>query len=230
MTSGQPSTPLSPEEQPAAFAAFADRVRACRVCPAMAGRIPVLSEANGDPRARLLFVAEAPGRRGAELSRVPLSRDQTGRLFEQRLALAGLARGEIFISNAVLCNPRDVRGLNRTPTRAEQRACAHWLAETIALLDPLVVVTLGAVALDAVARIAPHELRLRDAVGEPVRWHDRWLLPLYHPSPRAALSRPYAAQDADFAQLGDFLRAIGLLRHPGAAPTMTEPETAMDSA
>jgi uracil-DNA glycosylase family 4 len=230
MTSGQPSAPRSPDDSAAAFATFADRVRACRVCATMAGRVPVLSQANGDPRARVLFVAEAPGRRGAEVSRVPLSRDQTGRLFEQRLQRAGLTRGDIFISNAVLCNPRDVRGLNRTPTRAEQRACAHWLAETIALLDPLVVVTLGAVALDAVARLAPHDLRLRDAVGIPVRWHDRWLVPLYHPSPRAALSRTYAAQDADFARLGNFLCAIGLLRHPGAAPTMTEPETVMDSA
>ena len=40
--------------------------QACRRCPDVAGRRRVLSEANGDPHARLLFVAEAPGRDGAD--------------------------------------------------------------------------------------------------------------------------------------------------------------------
>jgi DNA polymerase len=194
----------------------------------MSGRVPVLSRANGSPTARVLFVAEAPGRRGAEISRAPLSRDLTGRMFERRLALAGLTRADVFITNAVLCNPRDARGNNRTPSRAEQSACAHWLAETIALVDPVVVVTLGAVALAALDRIAPHGLKLREAVATPVEWHDRVLVPLYHPSPRAGLSRSYQQQDADFVRLGGLLHARGLLREPERAPTMVAPGVAAE--
>ena len=195
----------------------------------MTGRVPVLSRANGDPTARILFLAEAPGRRGAEVSRVPLSRDLTGRMFERRLALAGLTRADVFISNAVLCNPRDERGNNRTPSHAERAACAHWLAETIALLDPAVVVTLGAVALAAIGRIAPHGLRLREAVGEPIGWQGRLLAPLYHPSPRAGLSRSYADQDDDFVRLGALLRSRGLLPHSAAPPTMVAPGESAES-
>ena len=230
MTSRQPSAdPSHDASQQNRFDVFAARVRACRVCPAMAGRIPVLSRANGDSLARVMFIAEAPGRRGAEVSRVPLSRDQTGRLFERRLALAGLTRADVFITNAVLCNPRDLRGLNRTPSRAEQTSCAHWLAETIALLDPAVVVALGAVALGALGRIAPHGLRLREAVGAPVAWCGRLLVPLYHPSPRAGLSRAYADQDADFVRLGALLRSLGLLHHSDAPPTMIAPGDATEN-
>lgn len=212
--------------QQAAFLAFAERARSCRVCPAMAGRLPVLSQANGNPGARVLFVAEAPGRRGAEVSRAPLSRDQTGRRFERLLALAGLRRGDVFITNAVLCNPRDARGNNRPPSLAERRACAHWLQETLDLLRPAAVVTLGAVALDALGRIEPHGLRLRTDVATPARWRGRWLAPLYHPSPRAGLSRTYAEQDDDFRRLGAWLRAEGLTRFFAPPPGAPYDETA----
>lgn len=207
-----------PRGHEATFAVLAEQARACRACPSMAGRVPVLSRANGNPAARVLFVAEAPGRRGAEVSRVPLSRDQTGRRFERLLALAGLRRDEVFITNAVLCNPRDARGNNRPPSPAERRACAHWLAETVALIQPAVVVPLGAVALAALGSIEAHGLRLRDGAGLPVAWRGGWLLPLYHPSPRAGLSRSYAQQDEDFRRLGDWLRAAGLLA-PFAPPS-----------
>jgi uracil-DNA glycosylase family 4 len=194
-----------------AFAALTRAIQSCRRCPAMAGRTPVFGPANGTPSARILVVAEAPGRFGGDRTGIPLSHDRTGRAFERRLQLAGLCRDQLFITNAVLCNPRDDRGHNRSPTRDEQHACSEWLAATLVLIDPEVVLTLGAVALAALERITPHGLTLRTAVGGPVRWHGRWLVPLYHPSPRAELSRPAKQQDADFLALGHWLRTTGLL-------------------
>ena len=67
----------------------------------------VLGDANGPLDATVLFVAEAVGRRGGAVTGVPLTRDESGKRFTSFLALAGLSRGEVFITNAVLCNPLD---------------------------------------------------------------------------------------------------------------------------
>ncbi len=212
---GNPHTPAPSEDDrvcPSAaaaisgFDALVEAARSCRACLAMEGRRRVLSHANGDPAARVLFLAEAPGRLGGELTGVPLSADQSGRRFERLLGLAGLTREEIFITNAALCNPRDAQGRNRTPSRRELANCAGWLAATLSAINPAVVVTLGATALAALGRLQPHGLTLRHAVGQALQWDGRWLYPLYHPSPRAGLSRPYAQQDEDFRRLGAWLR------------------------
>jgi uracil-DNA glycosylase family 4 len=199
---------------PLPFETLVERVQACRLCPSMEGRRRVLSRLNGAPDAHILFLAEAPGRLGGELTGVPLSRDQSGKRFERLLALAGLSREDVFVSNAVLCNPRDPRGRNRTPARTELDRCAAWLLQTLQTVRPDVIVTLGAAALAALGRIEPHGLRLREDAGRRVRWRAAWLSPLYHPSPRAGLSRPYAQQDDDFQRLGAWLRSLGFTPAP----------------
>jgi uracil-DNA glycosylase len=181
-------------------------VHACRRCPSMEGRRRVLSRANGSPVARVMFIAEAPGRNGGEVTGVPLTRDPSGRRFTHLLEQAGIDRSDVFITNAALCNPRDHAGHNRTPTRREVRACSSWLAEQIRLVEPPVVVTLGRTALDALSLIEPHSYTLREHVGRPAPWHGRTLVPLYHPSPRAGLSRTYEQQDEDFRRLGALVR------------------------
>lgn len=182
----------------------------------MAGRRRVLGAANGRPGALVMFVGEAPGRHGGERTGVPFSGDRTGRNFTALLPLAGLARDDIFITNAVLCNPRDARGRNRAPRREELAACRGWLAGQLAVVDAPVVVPLGAVALAALDALGPHGLRLREAVGRPRAWLGRTLVPLYHPGPRAQLHRPFAAQCDDFRALGALVRrvAAGTLRTP----------------
>jgi DNA polymerase len=183
-------------------------VQACRRCPSMEGRRRVLSHANGPARVRVMFIAEAPGRRGGEVTGVPLSRDASGQRFSRLLSVAGLSREEVFITNAVLCNPRTVSGVNRPPARNELRNCSGWLRAQIALVDAAVIVTLGAVALAALDRIEPHGLTLRSDAGRSVPWNGRLLVPLYHPSPRAGLSRSYADQDEDFRRLGELVAGL----------------------
>ncbi|MGD9892283.1 MAG: uracil-DNA glycosylase [Dehalococcoidia bacterium] len=162
----------------------------------------MLSDANGSAGARVMFIAEAPGRRGGEVTGMPLSRDASGQRFSRLLSHAGLTRDQVFITNAVLCNPRSDSGVNRPPSRGELLHCSGWLRAQIALVDAAVIVTLGAVALAALDRIEHHGLTLRGDAGRAVSWHSRLLVPLYHPSPRAGLSRSYADQDEDFRRLG----------------------------
>ncbi|MGH9907993.1 MAG: uracil-DNA glycosylase family protein, partial [Pyrinomonadaceae bacterium] len=54
---------------------------ACTRCPTMCGRTAVLSNLNGQPSAQIMFIGEAPGRKGADRTRVPFSGDQSGKNF-----------------------------------------------------------------------------------------------------------------------------------------------------
>ena len=200
------TTPTPPRD--ASFDALIETVAACRACPSMEGRRRVLSHANGHLDARVLFIAEAPGRLGAELTGIPLTSDQSGRNFARFLAEAGLSRDDIFVTNAVLCNPCGQGGLNRPPTRAELTRCAVHLRAQLALVPAPLVITLGAVALRAIEEVEPHGLSLSKSVAVPTNWNGRWLIPLYHPSPQAFMARPLARQLADYRELGRLLREI----------------------
>lgn len=190
-----------------AIAALIARVQACRLCPGMEGRRRVLSEANGRPGAAVLFVGEAPGRLGADRTGVPFHGDQSGRRFEALLAAAGWTREEVFVTNAVLCNPRAPHGRNRPPTRGELANCRQHLLDTLRVVDPRLVVALGRRALEALGALHPHGLALRRDVARPVSWLDgRWLVALYHPALRAAVHRAFAQQVEDWQRVREFLR------------------------
>lgn len=191
----------------AAFAALVREVAECRRCPAMCERTPVLSHLNGDVRARVMFIGEAPGRQGGDRTRVPFSGDQSGRNFTRYLASIGLARAETFITNAALCNPRTATGANRKPGPRELANCAPFLGRQLELLDPAVVVTLGAVALAALRGVAYHQFSLKENAGQIHAWNGRRLVPLYHPSPQVL-----ASHRREDAQLRDYRAIAGALR------------------
>jgi uracil-DNA glycosylase family 4 len=188
------------------FAALAADAAACRRCAAMCERRAVLSELNGDVSTRVMFVGEAPGRQGGDRTRVPFSGDQSGRNFARYLDSIKLARVDIFITNAALCNPRKESGANRKPSRAELANCSGFLRRQIELIEPRVVVTLGAVALDALRAVACHEFTLKDSAGRVLRWDGRWLVPLYHPSPQVLAS--HRREDAQLRDYRAVARAV----------------------
>jgi len=192
----------------ASFIALAAEAAACRLCPALCERRAVLSERNGNLKPRALFIAEAPGRQGGDRTRVPLSGDQSGRNFARFISSINLERDRIFITNAVLCNPRKPSGANRKPTTAEVLNCSAFLRRQIEVLDPPVVVTLGAVSLAALRRVEYHELSLKENAGQVHEWNGRLLVPVYHPSPQVLAShRREAAQLRDYQAIA---RALAL--------------------
>ncbi len=187
-----------------AFRGLCRQVAECRLCPAMR-HVHVLGAANGPVHAPVVFVGEAPGRLGAARTGVPFTSDRSGRRFQELLALAGLGRDEVFVTNAVLCHP-DGGGRNRRPSPTEVRNCSRWLAAQLELVQPRVVVALGEVALAALRLLSPHPYSLRRYVGQPLPWAGRLLVPLYHPSPRAANHRSPRQQAEDFRCLGEFVK------------------------
>src|SRR5260370_20003186 len=140
---------ISAKETRERFAALAADAAICIRCAAMCQRAAVLSEINGPLNARVMFIGEAPGRKGADRTRIPFSGDQSGKNFERFLTSIDLKRSEIFITSAALCNPRSPSGANRRPKSLEIRNCSDFLSRSIELVDPRVVVTLGTVALEA---------------------------------------------------------------------------------
>lgn len=183
------------------LASLGNALQYCDICERMCHRARVLSSASGNPDAKVMFIAEAPGRLGADRTGIPLHGDRTGDNFEALLGTIGWHREDIFITNAVLCNPRDEAGNNATPSKEEILNCSLNLQMTIGLVDPEVVVTLGSTALAAMSLIAPHRLELRDSVGVPTPWSGRTLVPLYHPGPRALIHRNMLRQTTDFMEL-----------------------------
>ncbi len=174
--------------------------RACEACPGMAGRPRTMGDPSATLEERCLVVATAPGptKAGTTQSPVPLDGDHTGDAFSRLLADADLPRDQLYVTNAVLCPPRKA-GRSRKVRAAEIANCSRYLSGLMVVLDPVLVVTLGTTALRAVAELAPHRLSLGRDVGGVHRWMGRWLLPLYHPGPRAMIHRPWAAQRRDYA-------------------------------
>ena len=181
------------------FLKLAEMARHCRRCAAMCDKTAVLSELNGNLAPKVFFLAEAPGRQGADRTRRPFAGDKSGANFQILLDSIGLRREEIFITNTVLCSPRSETGANRKPSRGEIKNCADFLINTINLIDPKIIVTLGSVALEALKSIEYHQIILRTDAGKIFRWQTRRLVPLYHPSPQVIAShRRMPEQLADF--------------------------------
>jgi DNA polymerase len=190
------------------FEALVAEAAGCRRCEAMCGRSAVLSAHNGRVGARVLFVGEAPGRQGGDRTRVPFSGDQSGRNFSRYLASTGLAREDVFITNSALCNPRGATGANRKPTHAEVSNCSDFLRRQVEVVDPRVVVTLGAVALAALRAVEYHPFTLKENVGQVHVWRGRLLVPLYHPSPQVLASHRREPQQLEDYQ--SVARALSL--------------------
>jgi uracil-DNA glycosylase family 4 len=190
-----------------AFTELITDVEGCFVCESMA-HCHTLGATNGSQRARVLFVGEAPGRYGAGRSGVPFHGDESGRRFESLLAVAGLTRNDVFVTNAVLCNPLDGEGRNRRPKTSEVERCSSFLRRQIEVIDPTIVVALGSVALQALERIEGHDAALRKDVGRAIEWLDRRLVPLYHPGRRALVHRNEAMQEADWRRLGEMASKV----------------------
>jgi len=190
------------------FSTLVRDVRACTACERMA-YAHVLGAANGRLNARVLVVAEAVGRRGGAMTGVPLTRDESGKRFSEFLAFAGIDRGDVFITNAVLCNPLDERGRNRTPSAREIARCRPFLARTLDIVDAPIVVALGRVALEALRAVAPHEGEMPRDIARVVPWDGRALIAMYHPSRQSTLHRPDALQRDDWRRLGAIIGRLG---------------------
>lgn len=145
------------------------------------GEKKILVHGEGEIGARVMLVGEAPGEQETLQGRPFVGK--AGKNLNEFLELAGLERGELYVTNAVKFRPtkRSAAGrtVNRPPTREEVSLFLPWLRREIELVAPEVIVTLGNVPLRALtgpkAVIGDVHGALQDADG--LR-----LYPMYHPA------------------------------------------------
>ena len=87
-------------KQKSSFDRIALEASECRLCARMCERTAVLSNANGVLNAKVFFVGEAPGQKGADRTRIPFSGDISGRNFDKFIASIGLRRASCFLRRA----------------------------------------------------------------------------------------------------------------------------------
>lgn len=191
-----------------AFDCLVRQAKACTICPRMEQSQRVVGHASGRIEAPVLFIGEAPGRLGADASAIPFHGDKAGDNFEDLIEQAGLSRYDCFITNAVLCNPKDADGNNATPTNTEIESCARFLKTQIEIVDPRIIVTLGAKALLALKSIETHNIELASGIRKKWDWCGRVLVPLYHPGQRAMIHRSFLNQLADYRFVAETLRSV----------------------
>lgn len=168
-----------PSEEAVASASGLDPLKACiqdcQACPLGAGRIHFVF-GEGSPEARMMFVGEGPGR-DEDLQGRPFV-GRAGELLDKMIAAIGYKRQEVYITNIVKCRPPD----NRTPTPQESQRCLPYLRRQIELVQPGVIVTLGATPLRellgvpaGITRVRGQWRRLEMLGGIPV-------MPTFHPA------------------------------------------------
>jgi DNA polymerase len=144
----------------------------CRRCPLCQGRRTIVFGV-GNPRARLVFVGEAPGREEDEKGEPFVG--EAGRLLDRILFAMGLAREEVYICNVEKCRPPG----NRDPGPGEIEACEPYLKRQLAAIRPQLIVTLGRFAAQSLLRDETAISRLR---GKWREYQGIPLMPTYHPA------------------------------------------------
>lgn len=173
---------------------IAARVRVCTQCELHRMRTNAVP-GHGNPDAEVMFIGEGPGwhedRQGLPFV------GAAGQFLNEMLQSIGLSRDEVFITNIVKCRPPG----NRDPLPDEIAACSAYLDAQIAAIKPKVIVTLGRFSM---ARWFPNE-RISRIHGQPRRFGDVVVVPMYHPAAALHQSSLRATIEADMAKLPQIL-------------------------
>lgn len=187
------------------LAAMREAVQGCRGCPLYRDATQAVF-GEGPPQARLMLVGEVPGDE-EDLQGRPFV-GPAGKVLDQALAEAGIAREDAYLTNVVKhfkWEPSGKRRLHKKPNRWEVSACVPWLDAEIARVAPEVLVAMGATAAQAL--FGP-EHRVSVQHGEPVPF-DRvpYATSTLHPS--AVLRRPTEEDRvAEYQRLVEDLRKV----------------------
>ena len=147
-----PVPPMLVEPTPSPDAAVASAREAARTAPSLEALKSLLENfdgcslkstatrlvfADGNPKARIMFVGEAPGRE-EDIEGLPFV-GRSGKLLDRMIAAIGLDRSTAYIANVIPWRPPG----NRTPTPLETQICLPFIQRQIELVDPDILVTLG---------------------------------------------------------------------------------------
>jgi len=171
---------------------YARQIRVCTLCPLFSARTLAVPGA-GRADAEIMFIGEAPGYHEDQQG-LPFV-GASGKYLGELLALIGLTRNDVFITNVVKCRPPG----NREPHPDEINTCVPtYLEHQIALVQPKLIATLGRFSM---ALFFPPNARISKIHGQPLHADGRIYYPLFHPA--AVLRNPSLrpAMEADFKRM-----------------------------
>lgn len=169
----------------------------CRRCGLSSGRSHIVF-GSGNPRARLVFVGEAPGyeedRQGEPFV------GAAGQLLTKIIQAMKLDRADVYICNIVKCRPPE----NRNPAPEEMAACSPFLERQLAAVGPEFICALGTIAAQRLLAVDAPISRLR---GKFYTYRGTRVLPTYHPA--YLLRNPERKRDV-WEDVQQLMRAMGL--------------------
>lgn len=150
---------------------------------------------EGNPNADILFIGEAPGREEDASGRPFVGR--SGQLLRTNIRRVGYKEEDVFIANVVKHRPPE----NRDPSPEEIAACAPFLDEQIAIIDPKIIVTVGRFSM---GKFFPDQKisAIRGRVFK-IAWGGKhyFVFPLYHPAAALRSTSMKQAFESDFDKL-----------------------------
>ncbi|MHC5082419.1 MAG: uracil-DNA glycosylase [Planctomycetota bacterium] len=201
----QPQSAAGETDMPKTLQAIAKKVQTCTQCELSSSRTNAVP-GQGNPKAKLVFVGEAPGADEDQQGLAFVGR--AGKLLGEIIKAMGLSRDDVFICNILKCRPPG----NRDPKLEEIDNCWPYLKRQLEILQPEVIVALGAHA----ARTLLHS---KEAIGKlRGRFHEynfsdevppSKLMPTYHP---AYLLRNYSVDNRKrvWEDMQKVLKELGL--------------------
>ena len=169
----------------------------CTRCKLHEGRNKIVF-GDGSPKAELVFIGEGPGAE-EDIQGLPFV-GRAGKLLTQMIEAMGLQRKDVYICNVVKCRPPQ----NRAPEPDEVETCSPYLIRQIDVIDPKVLVCLGAVAAKTLLNTNRGITQFR---GQWLEWRGRKLMATYHP---AYLLRNPAAKSEVWKDLQKVMAELGL--------------------
>jgi uracil-DNA glycosylase len=169
----------------------------CTRCKLHKGRNKIVF-GDGNPKAKLVFVGEAPGA-DEDKQGIPFV-GRAGKLLTQMIEAMGLPRQDVYICNVVKCRPPE----NRKPEDDEVSTCSPYLLRQLNVIEPKVLVCLGAVAAQTLLATNRGISQFR---GQWMDWHGHKLMATYHP---AYLLRNPAAKSEVWKDLQKVMAELGL--------------------
>ena len=164
------------------------------ICEEAANLVP----GEGDANAGIVIVGEAPGASEDKAGRPFVGR--AGKLLDELLAEAGVAREDVFITNVVKARPPG----NRDPKADEVEHHLPWLLAQLEVIQPELVVPLGRHAL---AHFVP-DVKISEAHGRVAERDGRRVFPMYHPAAALHNQSLRGTLHEDARTLGETLRAV----------------------
>ncbi|MBI2501089.1 MAG: uracil-DNA glycosylase [Deltaproteobacteria bacterium] len=159
----------SPEES---LKKIREEIGNCTRCKLCQGRTHIVFGV-GDPRARLMFVGEGPGR-DEDLQGEPFV-GRAGQLLTKMIEAMGYKRADVYIANIVKCRPPE----NRLPEPDEVTICSPFLIKQIHAICPQVIVTLGSLAAQTLLHTKEGITKIR---GNFQSFEGIQLMPTFHPA------------------------------------------------